>query len=121
MAKEETGLNKFAYNPEAIQAHEQFNLKFDRLHWKLICKNAYDLTTTPNFLLNTILEHYLVQLQLLDPDAPACDLVEVHVTLEDIRGKSNMNVLPNKVITKEEDPSITGNDDEFEDEDELNF
>lgn len=123
--KPKKALEKFVYNPEAIDNIASFNLNIDHLHWTLFCKLAYDLTTTPEFLMGSILERFLVQLNLLDPKAPSNAPFTVAVTLQDIRDnpKGSFNIKPNKVLGEEtvEEDQPSGLKSFFEDDDGLDL
>lgn len=93
---------KFKYNPEAVEVATLNHLVFDHLHFKLLCKVASDLSITPNYLIAMIFEKFLININYLDPKAPACDPVKPAVTLMDIREDPNklFNWTTNPLIAK---------------------
>lgn len=116
-------LSKFFYDPGSIEI-AKFDITVDHLHWQLLCLQAQHLTTTPEFLLGSILERYLVQCGYLDPKAPSTNPFKVAVTIEDIREdpEVGLNLLPNKIVEKKEvikpeEKSMGGLNDLFDDED----
>lgn len=96
-------IDKFFYDPASIEI-AKFDLTLDHLHWQLICKQAQDLTTTPEFLLGSILERYLVQTNYLDPKSGSTNPFKVSVTIKELREDpaSNLNIRPNELLYQED-------------------
>lgn len=103
--KPQKALAKFFYDPGSIEI-AKFDITVDHLHWQLLCLQAQHLTTTPEFLLGSILERYLVQCGYLDPKAPSTNPFKVAVTIKDIREdpEIGLNLKPNTVVEKIEVP-----------------
>lgn len=92
---------KFVYNPEALDICT-FDIVVDHLHWKLLCKQAQDWSTTPNLLLAMLLERYLIKTGYLDPKAPSSDGLTLSVTLREVRDEPEnlLNFMPNQLLAR---------------------
>ena len=119
-------MTKFFYDPGSIDI-AKFDITLDHLHWKLLCKQAQDLTTTPEFLLGSILERYLIQCNYLDPKSNATNPFKVAVTIQDLRDNPNttLNIETNQLLYKKAEEKKSeetkgGLKNLFEDDD-LNF
>ena len=100
-------LEKFTYDPDSLDIC-RFTIVVDKLHWKLLCKHAFDLTTTPDFIHGVILEKYLINIGYLDPRAPTSEPSPLSVTIRDVRDNSDLldidyNIAPNYLLRKKKD------------------
>lgn len=127
---------EFVYNPEALDICD-FAVVVDHLHWKLLCKQAQDLSTTTGHLLALILERYLIKTGYLDPNAPASTGLSVSVTLREARDEPDnlfsfyaANVFEDNKETKpataqikkpKDSESFDDDDDTEEDDEDLDF
>lgn len=126
--KPKKALDKFFYDPGSIEI-AKFDINIDHLHWQLFCLQAQHLTTTPEFLLGSLLERYLVQTGYLDPKAPSTNPFKVAVTIKDLRTEPNteLNLRPNEVLPEpelekpEEKPSKGKGLSSLFDDDDLDF
>lgn len=85
-----------------------FKLTLDENHWKLLCKQASHLTTTPSHLIAMIFEYYLVKTGYLDPDTVGGKTSETSVSLADLRNNPSklFNFLPNQLLPKSEEETF---------------
>ena len=90
---------KFTYDPDSLDIAE-FKIVFDHLHWKLLCKQAQDFSTSPSHLLAMVIEKYLINTGYLDLKAPSSEGFPVSVTLRDLRTNPNnlFNFIPNPLL-----------------------
>lgn len=85
---DEKKITRFTYNPEAIDI-ACFPIVVDELHWKLLCKKAHELNTTPEHLWAMVLEGFLINIGALDPRSPASEGYQLPVTIRELRDKPN--------------------------------
>ena len=118
-------VTKFVYNPESLGDICEFNIVFDHLHWKLLCKQSVDMNTTASHLLAMIVETYLVKTGYLDPKAPSTEGYPVAVTIRELRDHPDnlFNFRKNTALVgnEEKEEALPGGLGALDSDDELDF
>ena len=99
-------MSKFVYNADAIDV-ATFGIVVDKLHWKLLCKQAMDVNTTVEHIWAMILEGYLINTGYLDPRSPSSEGLNLPVTVRELREEPNklFNWRQNDLLYQKKDPT----------------